>query len=81
MEHTGLCGAGPERGNVLPGTPMMAYAVHDGRATAVLAGVVTHPGDCAAYHVIARVAVTVNSRPSYNGWYQGVLNVYRGRSV
>jgi hypothetical protein len=60
---------------------MMAYAVHDGRATAVLAGVVTHPGDCAPYHVIARVAVTVNSSPSYNALYQGVLYVYRERSV
>jgi len=40
---------------------MMAYAMRDGRATAVLAGVVTHPGE--AYHVLARVAVAPNPAP------------------
>ena len=59
MEQTGLCGNGPDVGggeNALPGTPMMAFAVKDGRATAVLAGVVTKAGG--EYDVLARVAVT-----------------------
>jgi hypothetical protein len=62
-EVTGLCASGGTAlgggDDVLPGTPLMAYAVGGGRATGVLVGVVTRVGGGGGYDVLARVAVTL----------------------